>query len=220
MTHRSIADIHEDELVQRLLSDPLWRVEMFGLHGIPKEVADKRKVQLEAAPGDFRGDVDVLLCALDRPEEAVAFEVKRIKFGMSALRAGGRPNKLREFEKAVEQANRLAQVGFWQVYLYVIATVDAREQNAGGRSYRGISSELKSLVASVVTAQGLNVRVGLCELEFTQPMDYAPFTVGAHGLRLHRLAKAVPQSDELTKWVAGVFSKPEKVNVLRLAKTP
>src|SRR5712691_9928851 len=115
LTHLSIADIHEDELVLRLLSDPLWRLDMFELHAIPRGMLDRRKIPLETAPGDFKGDVDVLLCAPDHPEKAVAFELKRIKFGMSALRPGGRRNKLREFDKAVQQANRLAEVGFWQV---------------------------------------------------------------------------------------------------------
>jgi hypothetical protein len=208
ITHPSIADIPEDALVQRLLSDPLWRSDMFELHGIPRGVLDTQKVTLDSAPGEFKGDVNVLLCAPDHPEEAVAFEVKRIKFGMSALRPGGRPTKLREFGKAVQQAKRLLEVGLWQVYLYIIAVVDAREQNAEKHTYQGLSSELKSLVASIVTPQGLNARVGLCDLEFTQPMDYAPLTVGAHGLRLHRLATPAPQSEELTRWVAGVFSKP------------
>lgn len=207
ISHLSIADIDEDELVQRLLSDQLWRKDMFELYGIPKGVLDKQKVPLATAPGDFRGDIDVLLCAPGHPEQAVAFEVKRIKFGMSALRPGGRPNKLREFDKAVQQANRLAQVGFWQAYLYIIVTVDAREQNAGKLSYRGLSAELKSLVASVINLQGLNARVGLCDLEFTQPMDYAPFTVGTHGLHLHRLATAAPQTEDLTKWVADIFTQ-------------
>jgi hypothetical protein len=206
LNHDSIADIHEDKVVERLLSDPLWRSDMFELYGNPRGVLDRQKVPLQTAPGGFKGDVDVLLCAPGHPEEAVAFELKRVKFGMSALRLGGRPNKLHEFHKAVRQANRLADVGFWRVYLYVITLVDAREQNAGKHTYRGLSSELKSLIASVVTTHGLNPRVGLCDLVFTQPMDYAPFTVGGHVHHLKRLARPQQQSEELTKWVAGIFS--------------
>jgi hypothetical protein len=208
-THPSIAGIHEDELVERLLTDPLWRSDMFELHGIPRGLAPKRRVSLDTAPGEYRGDIDVLLCAPEHPEQAVVFEVKRIKFGAPALRPSGRPNKFREFKKAVQQANRLAQVGFWQVYLYVIVVVDAREQNAGRHTYRGLSTELKSLVTSVVTPRELSARVGLCDLEFVQPMDYPPLTVGSHSLHLHRLATAVPQSEELTKWVAGILSKSD-----------
>jgi len=203
--HPSIADIPEEKVVEVLLSDPVWRSDMFELCGNPRGVLDRQKVPLQTAPGGFKGDADILLIGPGRPEEAVAFEVKRLKFGMSALRPGGKPNKLHEFDKAVKQANLLADVGFWRVYLYVIAVVDAREQNAGKHTYRGLSSELKSLVASVVTTHGLNARVGLCDLEFTQPMDYAPFTVGTHNVHLHRLPTAAPQSEELTRWVTGIF---------------
>jgi hypothetical protein len=104
LTHSSIADIPEDELVQRLLS-PHWR-DMFELSGIPRGMLHKMRVPLKTAPGDFEGDVDVLLCSPDRPHEAVAFEVKRIKFGRSALRPGSKPNKLGELDKAIQQANR------------------------------------------------------------------------------------------------------------------
>jgi hypothetical protein len=205
LSHSSTVDIPEDELVQRLVS-PVWR-DMFEPSGVPRGMLHKLKVLLNTAPGDFEGDVDVLLCSPDNPHEAVAFEVKRIKFGRSALRRGGKPNKLGEFDKAIQQANRLAQVGFSQVYLYVIAVVDAREQAAGENTYLGLSSDLRSLVASVVAPKGLNARVGLCEWEFTQPMDYAPLTVGTRSGHLHRPATPAPQNDELTKWIAKVFSE-------------
>ena len=98
-------------------------------------------------------------------------------------------------------------MGFWQVYLYVVVVVDAREQNAGQNTYAGLSAKLKSLVSSVVSTAGLDDRVGPGELEFTQPMDYAPFSVGTHGLHLHRLSVAAHQRQELTKWVSEIFSK-------------
>ena len=103
-------------------------------------------------------------------------------------------------------------MGFWKVYIYVITAVDAREQNARGQNpgkltFEGLSVELKSLVASVVTTRGLNERIGLCCLEFAQTMDSAPFTVGTHGMHIIRRATAVPQSKGLTKWVADVFSR-------------
>ena len=161
MAHSSIADIPEDQLVERLLSDPLWPSELFELHGMPRGMRNKHRVQLDSAPGNFKGDIDALLSAPHLPEQAVAYQVKRIKFGIPALRPGGRPNKLHEFEKAAQQANLLARIGFWQVYLYVIVVVDAREQNAGKNAYAGLSSELRSLVSSVISTRGLDHRVGL-----------------------------------------------------------
>ncbi len=203
LVHPSIAGIPEGALVDQL-AGPLWRWIVFEPHGVPRDAIQKTKVQLQSAPGNFHGDIDLLLCAPGRPELAVAYEVKRIKFSISALRSG-LPNKLHEFKKAVAQANILAEVGFSQVYLYVIAVVDSREQNLGKTSYAGLSTELQSVVPGVVSLEGLDERVGLFEWEFTQPMDYDPLTVGSSRGHLHRLARAIPQSRELTRWVDHVL---------------
>ncbi len=210
LAHDSIADIPEDQLVERLLSDPLWGTEFFEFAGMPRGMANRQRVLLNTAPGNFKGDIDALLCDRSRPEQAVAYQVKRIKFGINQLR-NRTPSKLQEYKKVAQQANLLAQMGFWQVYAYVVVVVDAREQNSGKNTYAGLSSELRSLVASAISTHPLDARVGLGTLDFTQPMDYAPFTVGTHGLNLRRLSTPALQSQDLTKWVAGLFSKPQQL---------
>ena len=122
------------------------------------------------------------------------------------------PSKLQEYKKVAQQANLLAKMGFWQVYVYVVVVVDAREQNFGKNTYAGLSSKLKSLVDSSVSTAPLDGRVGLGVLNFTQPMDYKPFTVGIQGADLRRLSSPQVQSRDLTKWVAGLFSKPQQLN--------
>ena len=169
-TQSSIADIAEDKLVERLFADPLWGTEFFELAGMPRGMLGKQRVLLDSAPGKFKGDIDVLRCAPDHPNQAVAYQLKRIKFGMDQIR-NGTPTKLREYSKVAQQANLVARMGFWQVYAYVVVVVDAREQNAGENTYKGLSSKLKSLVYSAVTTQPLDERVGLAVLDFTQPMD-------------------------------------------------
>jgi len=210
LAHDSIADIPEDQLVARLLSDPLWGTEFFELAGMPRGMANRQRVLLNTGPGNHKGDIDALLCDPSRPEHAVAYQVKRIKFGINQLR-NGTPSKLQEYKKVAQQANLLAHMGFWQVYAYVVVTVDAREQNSGKNTYAGLSSKLRSLVASAISTHPLDGRVGLGTLDFTQPMDYPPFTVGTHGLNLHRLSTPAPQSQDLTKWVAELFSKPQQL---------
>jgi hypothetical protein len=207
LVHDSLAEIPEDKLVDRVLTDILWGREFFQFHGMPSGMMNRQCVSLETAPGAPRGDIDVLFCASNLPEQAVAYQIKRIKFGVNQLR-NGTPGKLQEFKKLTQQANLLAQMGFWQVYAYAIVVVDAREQNAGKVTYEGLSSKLRSIVYSVVSTQFLDERVGLGVMDFTQPMDHAPFTVGTHGLDIRRFSKPATQSEELTKWVANVFSKP------------
>jgi hypothetical protein len=67
------------------------------------------------------------------------------------------------------------------------------------------------MVDSAVSTQFLDERVGLAVLDFTQPMDYAPLTNGTYGFNIRRFSKPATQSEEMTKWVADVFSKPEPV---------
>jgi len=204
LKHLSIADINEDELVEILVG----RGEVFEVFGMPRDGSYRTRVLLNDAPGDFRSDIDVLLCDTKRPQEAAAFEVKRIKFGLSAFKPDGRvvPNKLREVEKAIEQANRLAQVGFWKVFLYVIVVVDSRQRNAGAVTYAGLSSREKSMLEPYLRMDKLDSRVGFSVLEFTQPMDFVPLMVGNHGMHIRRMPTAEEQSDALTKWVSGVFA--------------
>jgi len=180
---------------------------MFEVFGVPSEASWMTRVPLERLPGNFRGDIDVLLCNPKMPHEAVAYEVKRIKFGMSAFRPDEDtvPNKLRELEKAVEQANRLAEAGFWKVFLYVIVVVDSRKRNAGSVSYAGLSSREKSMLEPYLRMDKLNPRVGFTLLNFTQPMDFVPLIVGSHGMHIRRMPTPREQSDALTRWVSGVF---------------
>jgi hypothetical protein len=209
-TQASIAEIAEDKLVERLFADPIWGNEFFDIAGMPKGMLHRQRVLLDKAPGNFKGDIDVLRCAPDHPEKAVAYQLKRIKFGINQVR-NGMPTKLREYNKVAQQANLLARMGFWQVYAYVVVVVDTREQNAGRNVYNGLSSKLKSVVYSAVSTQPLHERVGLAILDFTQPMDYSPFTVGTHGLHLIRLSTATTQSEDLTRWVDEIFSKPSEM---------
>src|SRR5262249_41218414 len=112
-----------------------------------------------------------------------------------------------EFKKLVQQSNLLAQMGFWQVYAMVIVVVDTREQNAGKITYSGLPSRLHSVIENAVSPEHLHERAGLVEMNFTQPMDHAPLTVGTQGLNLRRPSKTAVQSKELTEWVAGIFAE-------------
>ena len=201
MAHPSIADIPENALVQHLLSDPYWRLNILGIRGIPQEVLDFQRVPLDDAPGDFEGDVDILLCAKSRPDSATAIEVKRVKVGAKALRSE-QPNKLHEYTRGVRQANCLARVGFSQVYLYVIVVVDSREQNIGHISCAGPSPKLRRKIAQTLSVSDLDPRIGLLHYEFAQAMDNNPLRAGFASGHLVRLAQPVAQPAALTAWVA------------------
>jgi hypothetical protein len=213
LSHDSLAEIPEDKLVDRIVTDLLWGSEFFQFYGMPSRMVPRQCVSLLSAPGAPRGDIDVLFIAPSLPEQAVAYQIKRVKCGINQLR-NGRLGKLEEFKKLAQQANLLARMGFWQVYAYAIVVVDAREQNAneenaGKMTFEGLSPEMRSKVEFAVSSatQLFDARVGFGVMEFVQTMDSAPFTVGTHGLHVRRFSKPEEQDEELSKWVADIFSK-------------
>jgi len=80
LAHDSLAEIPEDKLVDRIVTDILWGREFFQLYGMPSGMVNRQCVSLETAPGNPKGDIDVLFCAPNLPERAVTYQVKRIKW--------------------------------------------------------------------------------------------------------------------------------------------
>ena len=198
MIHESLAEIPEGCLLEKLQGS------LFEMRGIPDDVLEFHGVPLPVdAQGKLKGDIDVLLCSHSQPSAATAIQAKRVKVGMKALREGGQPNKLQQVAKGVRQANLLAEMGFWQVYLYILVVVDSREKNAGRVSYEGPPPALREIITRGISIykKDLNPRVGLVCCEFVQPMDREPLRVGTGSISLERMAKRLTQSDELTKWV-------------------
>jgi hypothetical protein len=212
--HDSIADIRENDLVDYLLAVPYWRQWMFGHYGIPANPIYKARVPLDTAPGGlpFRGDIDIMLCANGHFEEAVAYQVKRIKVSLSQLSAKT-PGKLQALDEAVRQTNLLVRVGFWKAYLYIFALIDARELNLIGDDrihFNEIKYKIERAVSNSI--RSLDNRAGVFEVELVQATDNQPTTFDQAGGHLRRQAIAVQQSHELTRWVGEVFT-PDSVTI-------
>src|SRR6185312_77740 len=200
----SIADIHEDKLVEYLLTDPYWRQWMFGHYGIPSDPIYQDRLLLNTVPGGLprKGDIDILLCGKGRFEEAVAYQAKRVKVGLAQLQART-PGKLKGIQEGVRQANDLADIGFWKVYLYIFALIDARELNLLGDDrihFNEINHKIQLAINS--SLQTLQNRIGVFTVELVQATDSHPMTFDhSHG-HLRRPGEPVTQSYELTKWVS------------------
>ncbi|HEX5482145.1 MAG TPA: hypothetical protein VFZ08_05910 [Terriglobia bacterium] len=185
------------------MADQCWRSTVLEIKGIPEDSDPFLNVPLKGLTGQSQSDVDILLSPPCRPDLTTVIEVKKIKVSSAALR-NQTPNKLQGLKKGKKQANARAEIGFWQVYLYVLVVVDSREQNAGRFTYDGLSPELRSFIGQAITLEDLNERVGLFHCEFVQPMDKKPLSVGTYHGHLIRLARPVEQSREVTEWVKHV----------------
>ncbi len=200
----SLVDVPEGELVSRLLADPHWRASILCLKGMPEA---PRLLQRVALPAGFAGDADILAVRPEWPSDTTAIEVKRIKVGPSAFETGV-PNKLHEYEKGVQQANLLSEIGFGQIYLFVVVVVDSRHRNAGRYTYDGLTSDLRAVIETRVSSRDLAEDVGLVVHEFVQPMDYPPLELGTYGGGLKRLARRRTQPRSVTDWVLEQLAGP------------
>ena len=200
----SVADIPEGDLIKQLLADPIFRRPgIIGQVGIPRDAVDFLSVPLEGVPGDFKGDIDILLLPPAQPHRAIAIQVKKVKVGINAI-CSGRPNKLREIEDGVLQANLAAQIGFAQVYLYLFVVVDSREATLGQNRWAGLPPKLSQLIHDSISVSTVDLcdRVGLLDFEFVQAVDRHPLRAGTFTAHLVRRAREVSQPPDLTTWVA------------------
>ena len=210
MEHDSLAAIEEKKLAQQLLSRPADRSMLLNIARIPNDACVFLEIPLQDAPGQVKGDIDLLVCAPGRAGAAIAIQVKRIKVGSNAFHSG-KPNKLEKIKEGVWQTNDLTRIGFSQVYLYLLVSVDSRERNAGQLSYAGMTPELRTTIAQTIAERinDLDRRAGLVLFDFVQPMDYAPLDGSWWGgTELRRLAQEVAQSSDVTAWVSQVMQGP------------
>lgn len=200
----SLVDIDEAALIKRLVADGHRRSRLFAIRGFPRNPTFRQRVPLTGLPQSPKGDVDILAWTPGKPEGAVAIEVKRIKARVGDNPSDTRVNKLQEFRRGIDQVNRLARIGFSQVYLWVFVLVDSRKRNAGKITYDGLTPPLSQQIAETISIQDLDARVGLIHHEFVQPMDYKPLDVGSFGGKLIRLPHESLQPVEVTAWVRGL----------------
>jgi len=184
-----------------MVTEPSWRDTAFNLKGMPQNPRILQRQELDAVPGKVLGDADIVLFERDHPSVATAIEVKRIKAGASAF-LSGRPTRLGKYEKAVQQANRLADVGFAQVYLFVFVVVDSRQRSDGRQAYEGLTPELRCAVRECISTKNLAPDVGLVVHEFLQCVDHPPRSTGGYTCHLERLARTTPQASAVTEWIA------------------
>jgi hypothetical protein len=204
----SLAEIPESDLVEMLITSSITRDSFVGIKGVPEQPVYRTNIPHRDVPGGDQGDVDVLLWNPSRPHEATAVEAKRITVKASTFKTGT-PNKLHEIEKASTQANKLADLGFAHVFLFVYIVVDSRSLLEGRTiSYDGPTSEIRGKIDAAMSehTRQLHPRVGIVEHTFIQSMDQPPDSGPSKG-HLRQLATPVPQPPSLTAWIAGLVGK-------------
>jgi hypothetical protein len=165
LLHQSITEIKEQELIAFLLKDLYFRNRVLNIEGLEAEDAVMWK---EYRSADFakscRATVDILVVPKGHPEQSTAIQAKRYQVEIESDDADY-TKQIRHmadlFRKGVRQANDNADLGFWQVYLWVLVVIDSRKRNAGRLTYEGADSLLSSLIRSTISTEHC-ARVWVC----------------------------------------------------------
>lgn len=204
ITYESITGIQETELVQRLLDDQSWRNRFLSIHGIPNQARFYPEVLLK--PMGAKGDIDILAVDPLLPCAATAIQVKRVKVSPRAFETG-KPNKLAAISELQRQSTLLVELGFHQVFSYVIVVVDSRINNKGEYTFDGLTSELRTLIDNSMSLSGLHDAAGFIQFEVCQTMDDVPLSTGTFAGKIHRMPKVRPQAHKVTEFVQNVIAE-------------
>jgi hypothetical protein len=144
------------------------------------------------------GDVDLLVYGDAGPQQAAAYEFKRVKIAPHTFSTGS-PNKLAAIAKAVHQANALERIGFSTVVLAILLVTDGRERVEFNFAFRGASHDLLRTVDSAIDLSDLRADVGVCRFEVVQPIDRDFTMSGGISVKAFRIPKIRQQPLELTQ---------------------
>jgi len=189
-------DISEASSCRWLFAEPFARVRIDDALGIAPDSTTRFEVPTRDLCPDASGpgDIDVLICSERTPAEALAMEAKRINLTPASFDTK-QPGKLHKLQRAVNQANLLAKIGFHRTFLAVVIATDAREQFP---NVFGPTGELARIVDRFPALARLTQTVGLVFFEISQLIDKDVTWSGAFGIRIARNASPLPQPPSLT----------------------
>jgi hypothetical protein len=195
---QSLLDMPESKLIELLHDDPMFRrwilpfdyPDHWSLFGVPLS-------ELTESDQPAQGDVDLVMLPVDRIEEAVAIQFKRIKVSASTFQTG-LANKLNQIRKLAQQANLTEALGFHQVCASILVLVDGR---ASGFPDPWLSQTPVHVVQSVdreFGRAGFHSGVRVEVLEICQPCDVDFRFRGSTSRRVLQHGRSRVQASQLT----------------------
>jgi hypothetical protein len=171
----------------------------------PAEVRFSVGEPLTASPRQKPGDIDVLVCATHLPDQAVAFECKRVKIKpetFDTMQVG----KLPGLTESVHQVRGLIEIGFSRCFLLVFIAVDGRERVQFNFAGRGPTAPLIRCIDDAIHASKIHEEAGVVVIELVQPTTEDFENAGGVGIRVLRSPCYRTQPPDLTRRVTVCIS--------------
>lgn len=154
------------------------------------------------------GDIDVLVCALNQPNLAVAFECKRLRIKpetFQTLQIGGLPG----LDESIHQVRGLRRIGFSRCFLLVFMAVDGHEQVNFSFLDASPTPSLIQAFDRALDKLPIDPEIGMVCIELVQPTVKDFCLTGGSGVRVLRPAGFQSQPATLTKRIEALLAQKQ-----------
>lgn len=208
-----VTQLNELKLSRWAFDEPVVAGRLWGYLNLPRPAAVRFNVMDPLITDRERkpGDIDVLVCDPRHPDQAVAFECKRVKIKAETFETL-QVAKLAGLAQSVHQIRGLREIGFSRCFLLIFVAVDGRERDHFNFAHRGPTPALVRCVDEVFRGLSMDAEVGVVSIELVQPTTRDFGLAGGAGIRVLRPACCRPQSSALTERVAAYLCG-EKVGI-------
>jgi len=198
----AVTELSELELSRWAFEGPVLTPRLWSDLNLPRPAAVRFNVGEPLVGGGRQkpGDIDVLVCAPHQPDQAVAFECKRVKIKAEAfetLQVG----KLAGLADSTHQVGGLHGIGFSRCFLLVFVAADGRERSQFNFAGRGPTAALVRCVDDAICGLTIHPDIGVVSVELVQPTARGFEDAGGAGIRVLRSASGQRQPPGLTKRV-------------------
>lgn len=161
---------HEEALVRWLVDSPARELILTHLGARPDSfVACGVKHPVVESPQSKPGDIDLMVCDLERPDRTIGLQCKRVKVTAHSQDEDD-VNRLPDVGGGVRQANlQRDKFGFYRNYLAVLIEVDGRARTQSNVLFRGTTQKTFSRIYDFPHRERLHEDVGVIFVEVSQP---------------------------------------------------
>ena len=139
----SVTEYIETEITKRFFDIPEAKELLYKELCVSNDFSYKLNIQTSNISNNIKkpGDIDIIICDKNKPQEPIAIEVKIFK---AKLDENGEANfkgrMTRNFKKGVEQANGLKNIRFYNSYLLLLIEVDGRDNHVNNLISRNLNN--------------------------------------------------------------------------------
>lgn len=168
------------ESITRRIEDQIARW-LFSINPVKELILCELQIPLQNIWYDFRiaepitnphkkpGDIDILICEKQRPDQSIAIQCKRIKVTAIDMGKDKVSRRIADIADGVLQANGSRDMGFYKTYLVLLVVIDGRNRDLNNILSRGSTPRTLNRIYDFPGRGDLYSEIGIVIIEIVQP---------------------------------------------------